>query len=56
MTFHLCEICKKTAKFKDTPPLRKGSIEKYNCYCKQHAEEGINFGWLEEYDLEEIKW
>ena len=51
-----CIICKESAKYKDIQQIRRfdGTFAQIY-YCQKHVKEGLNFGWLEEQDIREVK-
>lgn len=46
--------CGRPAEWRDKNPLKKGREKRYLCYCDRHKKEGVEWGWLEEDEMERI--
>lgn len=50
-----CALCKNEAVYKDKKTISKDGIERYVYYCKQTAEVGVAFGFIDREDLIPIR-
>lgn len=49
-----CMLCKDVAVYKDVVPLMKNGQAHYLCYCRDHAQTGVAFGFLERSELQKL--